>query len=72
MSEPIPEGWTLSEPTPFIHGQWFLASFHGRKMPLILLETTGGDWMIQHKKEKYKSAGDAMRAAIEATGITMD
>ena len=72
MNNELPAGWTLSEPTPFIHGQWFLASFHGRKMPLILLETTDGEWMVQHKKEKHKSAGDAMRAAIEATGITMD
>ncbi len=28
--------------------------------------------MIQNKKEKYESAGEAMRAAIEATGITIE
>ncbi len=72
MITDLPEGWTLSEPNLFIHGQWFLAHFYGRRMPLILLNLNGGDWMIQNKKEKYESAGGAMRAAIEATGITMD
>ena len=61
---PLPENWTLSEPTPIMHGQWFATFYQGRRMSLVLIEDTDGLWMIQNEGVFYQSAADAINAAV--------
>ena len=76
MNTELPEGWTLSEPTPMMHGEWFRTYFDGMEIhSLVLIRTTDGKWWPQGWDsliDMFDSARDAINAATEAAGITMD
>ena len=63
-AHPLPENWTLSEPTPMMHGEWFGTMRNGRRMPLFLIRDTDGIWMIHNGKGTFSSAADAINAAV--------
>ena len=69
MKLELSEGWTLSGPTPMMHGRWYAASYYGRQMPLVLIEDTYRKWMIQNGKKWFPSAAEAIDHAVKKTGL---
>ena len=63
-AHPLPENWTLSEPTPMMHGEWFGTFYMGRRMSLVLIQSDHSRWMIQNGKGTFSSAADAINTAL--------
>lgn len=61
----LPADWTLSEPTPFIHGHWFATFYRGQRMSLVLLNCGNLDWRIQGREFlRFDSAAAAINYAV--------